>query len=127
MSNSDRFKFRAFHKPTKKMFEVFCFTDKEVFENTIDGVGATPTNPANIDDCVLVQCTGLKDKNGRLIYEGDIVWTDEDGYGHIRWDNELAQFFVATEEYYTFDNIFPSEMEVVGNIHENPELLEGKK
>lgn len=72
------------------------------------------------------QCTGLKDKNRELIYEGDIVRTDEDGYGHIRWDNELAQFFIATEEYYTFDNIFPSEMEVIGNIHENPELLEDK-
>ncbi len=121
-----RFWYRAWHKPTKKLFRVHCFTGEHIYENTLDGVG-TPTNPANADDCVLEQCTGLKDKNGRLIYEGDIVWTDEDGYGHIRWDNELSQFFVATEEYYTFDNIFPREMEVIGNIHKNPELLEEKK
>lgn len=117
---NDRFRFRLWDADLQTYF--FSNDDGSLqfdIEKVLDGLNIT-------DGDVLEQCTGLKDKNGNLIYEGDIVWTDEDGYGHIRWDNELAQFFVATEEYYTFDNIFPSEMEVVGNIHENPELLEDK-
>lgn len=130
MSNNDRFRFRAWNK------------EKNIYhygvENTYDYMYGSPAvmkcsfgslleDTGDGNRYVVEQCTGLKDKNGRLIYEGDIVLTDEDGYGHIRWDNELAQFFVATEEHYTFDNIFSSEMEVIGNIHENPELLGAEK
>lgn len=123
---NDRFRFRAWDKSFNKYCEnVIVSTINEkitVYGRLVNGRTQLIPN----SHVVLEQCTGLKDANGTLIYEGDIVWTDEDGYGHIRWDNELAQFFIATEEYYTFDNIFPSEMEVIGNIHENPELLEDK-
>lgn len=65
---NDRFKFRAWHKPTKRLFEVWSFTPEYVFENDeVNGVGS-PTNPARMEDCVLEQCTGLKDKHGKLIY-----------------------------------------------------------
>ena len=123
---NDRFRFRAWDKSFRRMiYNIFFFWKENtitVYELHKDASKSYLPN----SHIVLEQCTGLKDKNGKLIYEGDIVLTEEDGYGHIRLDNELAQFFVATEEYYTFDNIFPSEMEVVGNIHENPELLEDK-
>lgn len=136
---NDRFKFRAWHKPTKKMFEVYCFTDKEVFENTFDGIGTNPTNPANMNDCVLMQSTGLKDKNGRLIYEGDIVKTEDGDILVIKWGKngfntpELftsVGFIMSTrtswgEGYMQFDKEEPY-YEVIGNIHENPELLEDK-
>ena len=124
---NDRLRFRAWHKPTKKMFEVFCFTDKEVFENNIDGVGATPINPANIDDCVLEQCTGLKDKNGRLIYEGDIVFYGGVELWWVVFEEKYCSFELLRKDGNGLSMSAHKEMTVVGNIHENPELLEEQK
>ena len=126
---NDRLRFRAFHKPTKRMFDVYCFTDKHVFENTLDGVGTSPTNPANLEDCILVQCTGLKDANGRLVYEGDIIASRFQGqlftanikYFRAGW---VAEFPHWKPSLYQMCN--EAKFEVIGNIHENPELLEDK-
>lgn len=140
---NDRFRFRAWHEPTKKMFEVHCFTAEQVFENTLDGVG-TPTNPANTDDCVLEQCTGLKDKNGKLIYEGDIVKAFFTDYlnkdycfiGAIDWEIDRFQIyrpyfgivFDLYDAYCDKDTGHDKNtIEVIGNIHANPELLEDVK
>lgn len=128
---NDRFKFRAWHKPTKKMFEVYCFTDKEVFENTLDGVGTCPTNPANMNDCVLMQSVGLKDKNGKLVYEGDILRRKDSAGRMVEWDeSELAFFFTTLDKETSTPlacyNMQELELEVFGNLHENPELLEDK-
>lgn len=121
---NNRFKFRAWHEPTQKMFEVHCFTDTQVFENALDGVGATPTNPANMDDCVLMQCTGLKDKTGRLIYDGDVVALNDDEIAVISWKDIIARFIIESEDVQAdFDNFYPYELEIVGNIYETPQLL----
>ena len=77
-------------------------------------------------ECVLMQCTGLKDKNSRLIYEGDRVYIDcEDETAIIKWSDDLARFTIHFEDeavFADFDNYYSKELEVIGNIYENSEL-----
>lgn len=124
---NERFRFRAWHKPTKKLFDVFSFTDEIVFENTLDGVGNSPTNPAKLADCVLEQCTGLKDKNGKLIYEGDIVAYSGIDLWWVVFEEKYCSFELLRKDGMSVSVSVHKEMTVVGNVHENPALLEVKE
>ena len=87
------------------------------------------------DRWVVEQYTGLKDKNGKEIYEGDIL--QQRGLlalTKVVWDENHAEFQTETinqkntiQSVFCFDVVEADLSEVIGNIHENPELLGDKE
>lgn len=89
-------------------------------------------NIAPVDPSTLGECTGLRDKNGKLIFEGDICIVStpniaDDEFGVVKYDDDEAVFIIDFGTYTInfCDNINASAVEIIGNIHDNPELLKG--
>ena len=79
-----------------------------------------------IDPNTLCQYAGLNDKNGQKIWENDIVEIpSEDGYFKCEWEEDTVKFvFNGNGLTVDFDNYWAHEVEVIGNIFDNYELLE---
>lgn len=123
---NDRFKFRMPIYGADGKFKKFVYWNAE---------NGFPATTCRIGDVFkeAEQCTGLKDKNGRLIYEGDIISLFAGSQEEVvKWCEERGGYFVDVRLSAESDwgpeclGNLQSTIEVIGNIHENPELLEEK-
>ena len=103
--------------------------EKSFRENLIDWENniLAPT-----DECtILMQYTGLKDKNGVEIYEGDIVKAMDWEFDAHAWNTVWIKEITYDNYECRFEGVYPNDSgmscEVIGNIYENPELLGDKK
>ncbi|EAF3579651.1 hypothetical protein CT736_10455 [Listeria monocytogenes] len=103
----------------------FIFADERKGASTLTYAHFIINNMHAIDEKTLGQYTGLKDKYGKKIFEGDICWEEHNEcYGVVKF--EEGKFL------YVWENIaedlweVAASIEIYGNIHENLELLEGK-
>lgn len=83
-----------------------------------------PIHCVDVDPETVGQFTGLHDNNGKGMFEGDIVEYKGE-CGKIEYSENEAMFTVSFDTWRTgFDHLRVKDIEVIGNIHDNPELLE---
>lgn len=136
-------KFRAWDKHRQKMFanDELIIWNGNVYANDSKKLTCNNLKGWSIDDEYLMQSTGLFDKNGKEIFEGDVVKRYRSPFFKAKWEyqietvlKEKASLLLGREfgkNFGTipFDSPFAKSvlLEVIGNIYENPELLEDKE
>lgn len=119
-------RFRAWDKETKTMNGM-----AEIYRNRNQEIELRPRD----EDIILMQSTGLKDKNGKEIFEGDILKVannDSSWFEVVKYDHDKAMFIskemnlkyeVPETPLYDLFSPYLFKVEVIGNIWENPDLL----
>lgn len=145
---NDRFRFRAVDNRDWSDEKGTIYYDAE---QTYDYLGGTPAVPDNsfgslLDEefpgWIVEQCTGVKDETGKLIYEGDIVecffeyfdgnFSEKRVVGPVVWYaaswkvKEKGNHWDLVDAGFDEKNLQSDYVKIIGNIHENPELLQEK-
>lgn len=106
----------------------FVLFSQDKSEAVIAALTATESVCENVDPATIGQFTGLHDKNGKEIYEGDIVAIAGVIKGYVRYNVRYWRYEIATADEPLENERIPSGRPgecwmVIGNIHDNPELL----
>lgn len=128
-------KFRAWDIEKKKMFKV-ALLGWFPLDGRLSGIQLLDSTNNTYDifidriqNCILMQYTGLKDQNDREIYEADIIKDPEEHFFSVEWDYHTSGFFLKSSE----DDEYNMEMnhilnndniKIIGNLYENPKALE---
>ena len=138
----DRYLFKAKRKDNGEWVEGFYFcmthTDGRHTHHFIIPLGAdlslgTPVEKiqVEVDQSTICQCTGLKDKNGKLIFENDILsghidveFPEDETRKRVVWhENGWCTNETGCDDYEELDDFDSENFEVIGNMIDNPELL----
>ena len=127
-------KFRAWDKRFSEFVEdFFASEDGKIYKKSTDTGYGIAISRETSDKVILMQSTGLVDKNGKKIFEGDIL--DYKGRkALVRWHGSYASFIYRFVDEPHKRNaewkplyLAYMKCEIIGNVYENPELLEDKK
>ena len=126
-----KLKFRAWDSVKKEMFkDTFAMTESGQVVVVEQKFVTSSPDYIFVDHLVIMQSTGLKDKNGKEIFEGDVLGT-KDGLlnGVVEYRSDLGMWTNSLISYNNFERLcnVAGSREIIGNIYENPELLEEKK
>lgn len=133
-------KFRAWDSVKKKFVEHFFITDNSLICNMEKPTsGYNSPIPVEKSELILMQSTGLRDKNGKDIFEGDILKVannDSSWFEVVKYDHDKAMFIskevnlkyeVPETPLYDLFSPYLFKVEVIGNIWEDCDLIDGKK
>jgi uncharacterized phage protein (TIGR01671 family) len=126
-------KFRYYDKQEQKVYSMNTGDMLSVVCGSIAAVHIQGDYTLDVpEEIILMQCTGLKDKNGKEIYEGDIVVSCEEEFKQDSYvDVDRTEVIIFKHGSFNFGDYCSlrdcndlDSIEIIGNIYENPELLE---
>lgn len=125
-------RYRAWDTTNKEMFkDTFSITESGQVVVVEQEDVMCPPDYVFVDNLVIMQSTGLKDKNGKEIFEGDIVKMSKDVYSEPTYYEVVRHrggaYRLESKQHGCELWLRHTDCEVVGNVYENPELLEDKE